>query len=120
MGTITWFTGNTQAGKTTLAEALRSAFEKDGKTVYVIDGDVLRAKYKTKLGFSKADRWKNNLNAAEMAVELQKEYDHVLVAVICPYKTLRKKVKKLTKCKFVYIEGGKVGEQYPYDHPNLY
>lgn len=117
---IIWIIGNSQSGKTMLANALKVKSESEGKRVVVIDGDEVRASYDVPIGFSKQDRWKHNINVAKMAVEKNKDYDIVLVAVICPYKALRKKVKKITKCNFVYLEGGKLGPNYPFDIPKLY
>jgi len=45
---------------------------------------------------------------------------NVVVSLICPYKELRKKVKAITNCKFIYIEGGEEGKKYPFDKPKLY
>jgi len=39
--------------------------------------------------------------------------------VICPYRKLRKEVREITNCKFIYIEGGKEGKEYPFDKPNI-
>jgi adenylylsulfate kinase len=117
---ITWLTGNSGAGKTTTAIALKNLLESQGRTVCLLDGDEVRARYKEPLGFSKAERWKHNINVAEEALAQKDNYDAVIVAVICPYKALRKKIKKLTKCKFIYIDGGKEGADYPYDKPKLY
>lgn len=117
---ITWVTGNSGSGKTNLAEALKVKFENEGKSVIILDGDEVRASYNVSLSFSKQDRWKHNINVAKIAVEKSKDYDIVIVSVICPYKALRKKVKKICKCKFIYLEGGKVGPNYPYDVPKLY
>jgi len=117
---ITWLTGNSGAGKTTTAIALKELFESQGMTVHLLDGDEVRKLYPKPIGFSKADRWKHNIEVGKEAVKQSKSHDIVLVSVICPYKTLRKKIKKLTKCKFIYIEGGKEGPTYPYEHPSLY
>lgn len=117
---ITWMTGNSQSGKTTLAEALKIKFESNGKSVIILDGDKIRNSYNEPLGFSKQDRWNHNINVAKMAVKKSKDYDLIIVAIICPYKQLRKKVKKICKCKFIYLEGGLSGDNYPYDVPKLY
>ena len=29
-------------------------------------------------------------------------------------------VKKITNCKFIYVEGGKEGEDYPFEKPDIY
>ena len=39
----------------------------------------------------------------------------VVIATICPYRDLREKVKEITNCRFIYLEGGKSGVEYPYE-----
>lgn len=117
---ITWITGNSNSGKTTTSNALKVSFEAKGDSVFIIDGGLLRNTYKKKLGFSKEERWKHNINIAKMALEKLDKYDLVIVAAITPYKELRKKIKELTSCKFIYMEGGREEDAYYYDHPELY
>ena len=103
---IWWFTGNSGAGKTTLAQRMGN--------VIVLDGDDLR--YVWKLGFSKEDRWEQNLRAAKLARLLHRQGYDVVVSTICPYRELRKEVQAMTGCKFVYLDGGKEPtEEYPYE-----
>ena len=105
---ITWITGNSGAGKTTLARKMRI-------NETILDGDAMRACWPG-LGFSKKDRWENNLRIARIAKMLEDQGHDVIVATICPYRELREEVRKITGCKFIYIEGGKTGVQYPYEH----
>ena len=74
----------------------------------------------TDLGLGKKDRWEQNLRVARLAKMLADQGFNVVVAVICPYKKLRAEVKRITNCKFIYIEGGEKGRQYPYERPELY
>lgn len=112
---ITWIIGNTKSGKTTFSESLQGFYKNHIK----LDGDMMRGVW-TDLGFSKQDRWKQNMRIARLAQVLDEQGFNVLVSVICPYAELRKEIKKVIDCKFVYIEGGKEGKQYPFDKPNLY
>jgi len=104
---ITWITGNSKAGKSTLARKMR-------KGEVVLDGDVLRSIWPG-LGFSEEDRKEQNMRAARLAKELDSQGFDVIVATICPYKALRDEIKKLTGCRFVYLEGGLSGDDYPYE-----
>lgn len=105
---ITWITGNSKAGKTTLAFKMRT-------NEIILDGDVMRTIW-TDLGFSKKDRCEQNMRVAKMAKELEKQGFNVIIATICPYKELRKKIKELTKCKFIYLSGGlESNDIYPYE-----
>jgi len=126
---ITWIIGNSNSGKTTLADYLIQ-FRDDkwvenyqGKNPYnncvLLDGDNMR-KVWVDLKYSDDDRYIQNIRIANLAKILDKQGFNVLVASICPYKKLRKKVKEITNCKFIYIEGGKKGKEYPFEHPKLY
>ena len=112
---ITWICGNSKAGKTTLSESLGGFY----KNWVRLDGDVLRGVW-TDLGLSKKDRIEQNLRVARLAKRLSDQGFNVLVSVICPYKSLRKQVKEITNCKFIYIDGGEEGKNYPFDKPSLY
>jgi hypothetical protein len=105
---ITWITGNSGAGKTTLAKKILRA---DGGIL--LDGDDMRSCWS--LGFSKEDRIENNLRIAHIARVLEKQGFNVVVATICPYVALRAQVKEITNCRFISLDGGKIGEQYPYE-----
>ena len=126
---ITWLFGNSGAGKTTLARELvmlscqdkdKNLFENSPYYDCVwLDGDNLRGIW-TDLKFSKEDRWEQNMRVARLAKMLDDQGFNVVVSVICPYKKLRAEVKKITDCKFIYVEGGKIGRDYPFDYPKLY
>lgn len=105
---ITWITGNSGSGKTTLAKKI---VKSDGGII--LDGDSMRTVWT--LGFSKEDRWENNLRIARIAKILDEQGFNVVVATICPYKDLREEVKKITRCRFIYLEGGLSGQEYPYE-----
>lgn len=105
---ITWVTGNSGSGKTTLANKLIKC---DGGIL--LDGDKLRECWT--LGFSKEDRVEQNLRIAKIAKMLDLQGFDVVVSTICPYKDLRARVKAITNARFIYLEGGKEGKDYPYE-----
>ncbi len=96
---IEWISGQSKSGKSTLARKMRT------KEI-ILDGDVIRATINKDLGFSREDRWENNLRIARLAKELDKQGFDVIVATIAPYKELREEIKQITGCKFIYLEGG--------------
>lgn len=104
---ITWITGNSKSGKTFLANRMR-------KNEIILDGDALRAVWPG-LGFTIKDRWEQNCRAARLAVMLEAQGFDVIVATICPYTELRNQIKEMTNCRFIYLEGGETGEDYPYE-----
>jgi len=106
---VTWITGNSGAGKTTLAKKI---IAHDGGIL--LDGDAMRKCWT--LGFSKEDRWENNLRIAKIVNELSSQGFNVIVATICPFKDLRQEVEKITNCRFIYLSGGKESSnEYPYE-----
>ncbi len=104
---ITWITGNSGAGKTTLAHRLK-------KHEIILDGYELRAIWPG-LGFSKEDRIEQNMRAARLAKNLEDQGFDVIVSTICPFKELRAQVQEITGCRFIYLEGGEQGAEYPYE-----
>lgn len=111
---ITWLIGNTGAGKTTFAEKLRKM---RGNSCLVLDGDEMR-KVWCGLGFKRQDRWEQNLRLARLAVNLHTQGYDIIVASICPFNDLRREVKAITGCTFLYLEGGHVSNsEYPFEAP---
>jgi len=107
---VTWFTGNSGAGKTTLAKRLQE--ERGG---ILLDGDEMRTVW-TDLGLSAADRVEQNLRVARLAKVLDKQGINVTVATICPYRELRAKVQRICGCQFRYVQGGQPpSDEYPYE-----
>jgi adenylylsulfate kinase len=64
---VFWLTGLSGSGKSTLAAGLQRALHAQGKLVYVLDGDNVRAGINNNLGFSEADRTENIRRIAEAA-----------------------------------------------------
>ena len=110
---ILWVTGNTGSGKTTLAKRLV------GKNTVLLDGDEMRATINRGLGLTKKDRWENNIRIARLAKLLEDQGFVVIVSVICPYEALRREVETITGCKWIYVPGGKEGEEFPYEVPGF-
>ncbi len=108
---ILWITGNTGAGKTTLASWMREL----NKGVLILDGDELRAVWGD-LGFSEQDRWTQNIRTAKLARIFDLQGRDVIVSTICPYRDLRDEVKQICNCNFVYLDGGQPDcEETPYE-----
>lgn len=104
---VTFISGQSKSGKTTLAYKLKT------DNTIVLDGDDWREIYPT--GFSKKERWEHNIRIAKIAKLLDKQGFDVIVSFICPYKELREEVRKITGCRFIYLEGGIQSEDYPYE-----
>jgi adenylyl-sulfate kinase len=89
MGTVLWFTGLSGAGKSTIAQALADALRRRQKTVEILDGDAVRERIHTHLGFSEADIKENNRLVAGFAKESATTHDFVLVPIISPFSESR-------------------------------
>ena len=83
---IVWLTGQSGAGKTTLAKEL----QKDWPCV-ILDGKEMRNSISQEEGFSRDDRTRHNCRVARLANELVKQMN-VVITVIAPIKNVRKAI----------------------------
>ena len=109
---IIWLTGNVGSGKTSLAYLL-----KERLNAVVLDGDELRASISVDLGFSKDDRDEHNMRVARLAKLLNSQGFNVVVSVIAPFQSTRDKITELIKPYWIYVKGGKIGKDMPYEVP---
>jgi adenylylsulfate kinase len=68
-GVSVWLTGLPSAGKTTLGRSVVQHLQGQGERVELLDGDALRARLGSNLGFSRADR-EENLRRIAFVAEL--------------------------------------------------
>lgn len=127
---ILWLTGNSGAGKTTLAEAFENYWN-DGsagdhpfaRRVLVLDGDEMRATISVGESLSAEDRRTHNLRVARLALLIQKKGFLVVVAVIAPFASVRHEISLLCKPQWIYIKrNGLSAPDRPYEvpkHPTL-
>ena len=78
MGLICWFSGLSGSGKTTIARAVKIAWQ---SPLLLLDGDVLREGLNRDLGFTPAERQENLRRAAEVAC-LTADLDIPVVAAL--------------------------------------
>ena len=100
---IFWCTGMSGSGKTTLASHAKIELEKHDFKILIIDGDIVRKKYKTQLGFNRDDVEKNNLNVVDICLNERNKYDGIIVPIISPIETVRCTVRKLLAPNFYLI-----------------
>lgn len=109
---IYWLTGQTGAGKTTLAEALH---KKIGAVI--LDGDEMRESISLGAGFSKEDREEHNLRVARLAKVMSKQTP-VIVSVIAPFEETRQKIDEVIKPVWIYVKKKhKKDKNKPYEEP---
>ena len=102
-GTIVWMTGLSGAGKTTLAQALGTTLERSGRSVEILDGDLVRRDFWSELGYSKADRDLNVRRLGLLATLLAKHGITVIVAAISPYRAGRDEVRHRQNGAFMEV-----------------
>jgi sulfate adenylyltransferase len=89
IGAVIYLTGLSGSGKSTIAEALAADLRAAGETVEIVDGDVLRDRDPTPLGFDRASRETQMRRAAELAAELAGQGATVISALISPFEAAR-------------------------------
>lgn len=112
---ILWLTGQSGAGKTTLARALKQ--EVGG---LILDGDEMRQTISVGLGFSPEDREEHNLRVARLAAHIARE-QLVIVSVIAPFAATRQKIQAICTPHWVYVERDvPITIERPYEIPTEY
>lgn len=112
---IIWLTGQSGSGKTTIANLLK---QKIGGVI--LNGNQMRKTISVGLGFSKEDREIHNLRVARLAKVLSRETP-VIIAVIAPFESTRRKIDTVAKPVWVYVERNvKITKKRPYEIPKRY
>lgn len=122
---ILWLTGNTGAGKTTLAQGLEAYVNEELSTEHsyarrliVLDGDDMRATISTDATLSAEDRRKHNLRVARLAAHLQSRGFLVIVAVIAPFASVRSEIDAICHPQWIYVKrSGLSADDRPYEPP---
>lgn len=95
-GFCVFFTGLSGSGKSTLARILQvKLLEHGGRSVTLLDGDLVRKHLSSELGFSKEHRDINIRRIGFVASEIVKNGGIALCAPIAPYDRVRKEVRAL-------------------------
>jgi len=94
-GFCIWFTGLPSAGKSTVANALIEMLAEYGKTVTLLDGDVVRTHLSKGLGFSKEGRDTNILRIGFVASEIVRHNGVSVCAAVSPYRGIRNDVRNM-------------------------
>jgi adenylyl-sulfate kinase len=92
-GFTIWFTGLPCSGKSTLAELLKPELEARGRTVDILDGDVVRTHLTKGLGFSKEDRDENIRRIGFVCKLISRHGGIAIAAAISPYRSIRDEVR---------------------------
>ncbi len=95
-GFTVFFTGLSGSGKSTIARALMSRLmEIGGRSVTLLDGDIVRKHLSSELGFSREHRDINIRRIGFVASEITKNGGISICAPIAPYNRARKDVRSM-------------------------
>ena len=94
-GACLWFTGLSGSGKTTTADALVPLLEARGRSVTVLDGDVVRTHLSRGLGFSREDRDENVRRVGFVSAEIVRHGGLVVCSLVSPYRSTRDEVRAM-------------------------
>ncbi len=100
---IIQLTGLPGAGKTTLSQIVKEQLIKLGKSVEVLDGDLLRKTMNNDLGFSKSDRKENIRRLGSLAYSLLRVNEIVIIAAINPFEEIRNELEVKYGAKTIWI-----------------
>ena len=104
-GITVFFTGLSGAGKSTLARALSARLlEMGGRTVTLLDGDIVRRHLSSELGFNKAHRDINVRRIGFVASEITKHRGIAICAPIAPYRQTRRDVRAMVEAVGGFVE----------------
>lgn len=94
-GAVVWFTGLSGSGKSTLTRRVEQLLLERGAAAYVLDGDNLRHRLNSDLGFSPADRAENIRRVGCVAQLFADAGMICLTAFISPYRVDRHAARAL-------------------------
>ncbi|MCA9936437.1 MAG: bifunctional sulfate adenylyltransferase/adenylylsulfate kinase [Anaerolineales bacterium] len=102
-GVCVWLTGLHNAGKSTTANVLTMLLQEYGRSVTLLDGDVVRTHFSEGLGFSKEDRDDHVRRMGYVASEIVRHGGVVVCAAVSPYRATRNEVRNMVG-KEHYVE----------------
>lgn len=94
-GFCVWMTGLSGSGKSTTAEALAARLSERGRSVTILDGDLVRTHLSKGLGFSREDRDTNILRIGFVAAEVVRHGGVAICAAISPYHATRDRCREM-------------------------
>ena len=103
-GFTVFFTGLSGSGKSTVANVLRvKLLEMGGRSVTLLDGDILRKNLSSELGFSREHRDLNITRVGFVASEITKGGGIAICAPIAPYTEVRRQNREMISSVGGYV-----------------
>lgn len=104
-GFTIFFTGLSGAGKSTVAHALIARLrEIGGRSITLLDGDIVRKNLSSELGFSREHRDLNIRRIGFVAAEITKHGGVAVCAPIAPYRATRRQVRQMVSAGGGFFE----------------
>ena len=91
------------AGKSFYSNYIEELLKKEKLKINIIDGDIIRKKYKISVGFTYSEICHNNKNIAKICKNEYTKYDLTIVSVISPYESIRQEIKKIFRNDLFFI-----------------
>ncbi len=101
--TVVWFTGLPCSGKTTIADALEEKLRSNGLNVERLDGDIVRKRLSSDLGFSREDRNTNIDRISFVSNLLSRNGVIVLASFVSPFRKRRRLTRREVGERFVEV-----------------
>ncbi|WP_254903951.1 adenylyl-sulfate kinase [Streptomonospora nanhaiensis] len=96
-GLTVFFTGLSGSGKSTIARGVAEGIRRSGRTLSLLDGDVVRRLLSAGLTFSRADRDLNIRRIGYVAAEITRHGGVAVCAPIAPYAATRAEVRAMVE-----------------------
>ncbi|MFD0803471.1 adenylyl-sulfate kinase, partial [Streptomonospora algeriensis] len=96
-GLTVFFTGLSGSGKSTIARGVAEGIRRSGRTLTLLDGDVVRRMLSAGLTFSRADRDLNVRRIGFVAAEIARHGGVAVCAPIAPYAATRAEVRAMVE-----------------------
>jgi len=103
-GFVVWLTGLPCSGKTTLGRLVAAELGRRGHLVDNLDGDAVRSRLSSGLGFSREDRDTNVERVAWVASRLSRAGAAVVVTLISPYEATRSRARATVEEHAPFVE----------------
>jgi sulfate adenylyltransferase len=104
-GFTVFFTGLSGSGKSTVANALIARLrELGGRSITLLDGDIVRKNLSSELGFSREHRDINIRRIGFVAAEITKHGGVAICAPIAPYAATRRQVRQTVEAQGGFFE----------------